>query len=62
MIKEIQEAWNKFFGKGWEVHQVPDKRECFEAGFEAARFLYQANKEPTQAQVILNREVKYEGE
>jgi hypothetical protein len=36
MKKEIQEAWGKFFGKGWEVNQVPDKRECFEAGYTAA--------------------------
>ena len=62
MKEQMEQAWNKFFGKGWIVNNVPDKKECFKAGFEAARFLYQNQKEPVLTQVTLNGEVKLKAE
>ena len=29
-------AWKQFFGFGWPFQETPTKRECFNAGYDAA--------------------------
>lgn len=32
----MEASWAKFFNKGWDYDKTPSKKECFEAGYQAA--------------------------
>lgn len=57
----INKAWNEFFGSGWDVHNVPEKRTCFEAGFNAAIKMLESKKieKKTVPEIIKEWEDKY---
>lgn len=60
----MEEAWKKFFGTGWEYHNTPDKRTCFEAGFKAALEKAEEKKlvKKTAYEIIKEWEDKFEAE